>query len=63
MPQTCETRASEARASRNSCGGCFRDPLSPITFRAQFPILAKHCGADWLARLTTAPDFGGGAHG
>ncbi len=38
MPQKSETRAVEARASRNSCGGCFRDLLSPRTLRSQFPI-------------------------
>lgn len=29
MPQKSETRAAEARASRNSCSAWFRDPISP----------------------------------
>lgn len=38
MPQTCETRAIEARASRNSLVGCFRSPLNPCNLRPQFPM-------------------------
>ena len=53
MPQTCETRAGEARASRNSCGGWFRDfptlPASPS--QAIPPLIALHLGAPFLARL------------
>ena len=63
MPQTCETRADEARASRNSCGGWIRDFPRPIALQAQFPILTLHCGADLLAKLTATPAFGGGARG
>ncbi len=40
MSQNCETRAVEARASRNSCGGCFRDLFSPFALPSQFPIAA-----------------------
>lgn len=29
MPQKCETRAVEARVSRNSCDGCFCEFCSP----------------------------------
>lgn len=41
MPQECETRAIEARGSRNSCGGCFRDLFSPFALPSQFPIAAQ----------------------
>lgn len=54
MPQTSETRAVEARASRNSCGGCFRDDNSLAALRRQaIPhLIARHVGADWLSDWT-----------
>ena len=62
MPHKSETRAVMARASRNSCGGCFRDSLSPLAIRAQLPILATHMGLAELAAMIAALAFGGGAH-
>lgn len=61
MPQICETRADEARASRNSCGGWFRDPLTPPASPPQAipPLIALHLGERFLARLTE----GGAGHG
>ena len=53
MPQISETRAGEARASRNSCGGWFRDPLTPPASPSQAipPLIALHLGERFLARL------------
>lgn len=60
MPQISETRAVEARASRNSCDGWFHDcPTSfPHNSQAIPDLIALHLGERFLlARL------GGGAHG
>ena len=59
MLQKSETRAVEARASRNSCGGQFRDPLSPPASHPQEvpPLIALHLGERILANLVE-----GGAH-
>ena len=62
MPQRCETRADEARASRNSCGGWFRDPLSPCTLQSQFLVAAHHVRPE-LASTIASLTFGGEAHG
>ena len=53
MPQKCETRADEARASRNSFGGWFRDPLTPCALRSQEipPLTPLHICKLYLARL------------
>lgn len=53
MTQTSETRADEARASRNSCGGWFRDPSSLCTAHPQAipPLIAIHIGELYLSRL------------
>lgn len=61
MPQISETRAGEARASRNSCGGWFRDPLTPpaSTPQAIPPLIALHIGERFLSRLSE----GGAGHG
>ena len=60
MIQKSETRAVEARASRNSCGGWFRDPsnLSTPSPQAIPPLIALHIGEPYLARLAM-----GGEHG
>lgn len=60
MPQTSETRADEARASRNSCGGWFRDPSNLCTPQSQAipPLIALHIGELYLAWLAM-----GGEHG
>ena len=60
MPQTCETRAVEARASRNSCGGWFRDPLSlPYSQPQPIPdLIALHIGERFFACWNE-----GGEHG
>lgn len=62
MPQISDTRAVKARASRNSCGGWFRDPLSPCTLQSQFLIAAHHVRPE-MAAMIAALAFGGGAHG
>lgn len=62
MPQKCETRAEEARASRNSCGGCFRDPFSPCTLQSQFLIAVHHVRPE-MAAMIAALAFGGDEHG
>lgn len=62
MPQKSETRAVEARASRNSCGGWFRDPFSPCTLQSQFLIAAHHVRPE-MAAIIAVLAFGGGAHG
>jgi hypothetical protein len=61
MPQKCETRAGEARASRNSCGGWFRDPLTPRSLQSQF-LIAAHNVRPELAAMIAALAFGGGAN-
>ena len=55
MTQISETRAVEARASRNSCGGCFRDPLSPLASSPQAvpDLIALHLGESFLTELAT----------
>ena len=60
MTQKSETRAVEARASRNSCGGWFRDPSNLCTQLPQAipPLIALHIGEPYLARLAK-----GGEHG
>lgn len=58
MPQKCETRA-DARDSRNSCGGWFRDPLTPLEVQAQFLIAAHHVRPE-VAAMIAALAFGGG---
>ena len=58
MPQTSETRAVEARASRNSCGGWFRDPLTPLALQSQFLIAAHHVRPE-VAAMLAALAFGG----
>lgn len=62
MPQKSETRAVEARASRNSCGGWFRDPLTLSAYRAQHLIAAYGLRPE-LAAMLAAVAFGGGDHG
>ena len=61
MPQKSETRAVEARVSRNSCGGWFRDSLSPSTLQSQFLITAHQVRPE-RAAMIAALAFGGGAH-
>ena len=51
MTQKKEARAVKARASRNSCGGCFRDPLSPCTLQSQFLIAAHHVRPEMAAMI------------
>lgn len=62
MPQKSETRAVEARASRNSCGGWLRDPLNPCTLQSQF-LIAAHNVRPELAAMIAALAFGGGGNG
>lgn len=60
MPQKCETRAGKARASRNSCGGSFRDFTTPLAIQAQFLIVAHNVRPE-VATMIAALAFGGGA--
>lgn len=60
MLQTQETPAGGAAgASRDRFPGRSLSLPSLDLYRAQFPILAAHCGADWLAILAAAA-LGGG---
>jgi hypothetical protein len=61
MPQKCETPRNGG-ASRNSCGGCFRDSLSPLAIQAQF-LIAAHQVRPELAVMIAAVVFGGRGHG
>jgi hypothetical protein len=61
MPHKCET-PHNGGASRNSCGGCFRDSLSPLTIQAQF-LIAAHQVRPELAAMVAALAFGGHGHG
>ena len=57
MPHKSETR-HDGRASRNSCGGCFRDPLSPLSLQSQFLIAAHHVRPE-LAGIVATLVFNG----
>ena len=60
MLQTQETPAGGAAgASRDSFAGLSLSLSSLDLYRTQFPILAAHCGADWLAIMAAAA-LGGG---
>ncbi len=61
MPRTFETPPVEGGASRNSCGGWFRDPLTPNALQSQFLIAAHHVRPEWAAMLAAAAFDGGGA--
>lgn len=62
MSQTSETPAgSLAGASRDSFAGLSLPLPTLDRYRAQFPILAAHCGPDWLAILAAAATDGGRA--
>ena len=56
MPQKSETRAGKARVSRNSCGGWFRDPLTPPASSSQAipDLIALHIGERFFARWAQA---------
>jgi len=58
VPQKSETRAVEARASRNSCGGCFRVHRNRCTLHSQFAI-AVHLVRPEMAALIVVPIFSG----
>lgn len=47
-------------ASRNSCGGWFRDTSNPPALQAQFLIAAHHVRPE-LAAMIAAFAFGGGS--
>ena len=60
MPRKQETPAGDtAGASCDSFAGLSRNPLSFDGYWAQFPLVAAHCGTDWLANLA-ASNFDGG---
>lgn len=58
-PTTSKTPADKAGASRNSCGGCFREALTPPVLQAQFLIAAYHVRPE-LAAMIAAIAFRGG---
>jgi len=58
MPHKSETPLVGSGASRNSCGGCFRDAFSPVAFQAQFLIASHHVRPE-LAALLAGLAFGG----
>lgn len=59
MPQISETPAgSLAGASRDSFAGLSLPLPTLDRYRAQFPILAAHCGPDWLAILAAKSTVG-----
>lgn len=60
MPHKSETPRNGG-ASRNSCGGCFRDSLNPLTIQAQFLIASHHVRPE-LATMVAALEFGGHGH-
>lgn len=62
MPGKSEARADEARASRNSCGGWFRDASNLTIIQSQFLIAAHHIRPE-MAVMLGAVILGGGAHG
>lgn len=60
MARKCET-PHVGGASRNSCGGSFRDSFSPVPLQAQFLIAAHHVRPE-LAAMVAALAFGGDAY-
>ena len=48
-------------ASRNSCGGRFRDPLTPLALQSQF-LIAGYNIRPALAAILAMHAFGGGQH-
>jgi hypothetical protein len=60
MSRNSEARAVEARASRNSLDGRFRDPISPCTLQSQF-LIAQHRVRPELANVIASLVFEGGA--
>lgn len=61
MPQKSETPHGGG-ASRNSCGGCFRDPLTPPEEQAQFLVAAHHVRLELTATVVSIA-VGRGCHG
>lgn len=59
MTRTCKTPAVKAGASRDSFAGLSRSLSSLDLYRAQFPILTAHCGAERMVILA-ATAFGEG---
>ena len=51
--------AATGGASRDHLGGCSLNFPSLAGWRAQFPILAAHCGPEWLAMMAAVLGQGG----
>ena len=51
MIQGCETRAIEAKASRDSCGVCVREFPSPYALNWQFPSTSHHFRPEMAATI------------
>lgn len=62
MPLKSETRAVEARESRNGCAGPFRYFHTSQAMQVQFLIAAHHVRPE-LAAMIAALAFGGAGHG
>jgi hypothetical protein len=62
MPEKCETPHGGG-VSRNSCGGCFRDSLTPHNLQVQFLIAAHHVRPEFAAMIAALAFGGSGTHG
>ena len=61
MDQKCEA-PRDGGASRNSCGGPFRDFPNPLALQTQFLITMHHVRPE-VAAMLAAAIFGGYGHG
>lgn len=58
MPQTSKTPAGKAGASRDSFAGLSHSLSNFDAYGMQFPILALHCGPDWLVMFAAVGSGG-----
>lgn len=63
MTHKCETPPDKGEASRNSCGGCLRDSLTPVLVQAQFLMAMHHIRPEFAALVATLVFDGGVCHG
>jgi len=54
MPRICKTPPVGGGASRDCCGGRSLSLYILDACGPQFPILAVHCGPEWLAMMAAA---------
>ena len=62
MTQKCET-PHVGGVSRNSCGGSFRDPCTPLNLQVQFLVAAHHVRPEVAAIIAALAFERSGAHG